>query len=93
MSFDNNYPNRKDHRKPYRKSAAFDRHCRPHGNCPYCEKGRLHVHEHRQPLVEIVAHTDRYLTKEQMAEALDKISKPSPPSVPLKYTIDYTKVI
>jgi hypothetical protein len=42
MSFDKHYPNRKDWRRPYRGSKAFDRSCRPHGSCPYCRKGRQH---------------------------------------------------
>ena len=44
MSFDNkSYPNRKDHRRPYlRGSKRFDRSCRNHGGCPYCERGRKH---------------------------------------------------
>ena len=44
MSFDNKeYPNRKDNRrKYYRGSKRFDRSCRNHGRCPYCEQGRLH---------------------------------------------------
>jgi hypothetical protein len=40
MSFDNNYPNRKDKRKPYRKSKRFDRTCRNHGSCDYCKSNR-----------------------------------------------------
>ena len=32
----------KEHRKPYYKSGRFDRSCRPHGGCPWCEGGRLH---------------------------------------------------
>ena len=42
MSFEHNYPNRKDHRKPYRKSKAIDRSCRSHGSCPWCRGNRLH---------------------------------------------------
>lgn len=42
MSFDKKYPNRKDKRKPYRKSKAFDRSCRNHGTCGYCKNNRLH---------------------------------------------------
>lgn len=30
----------KDHRKPYRKSKAFDRSCRNHGSCSFCEENR-----------------------------------------------------
>lgn len=40
MSFDNSYPNRKDRRKKYRGSKSFDRTCRNHGSCPYCEGTR-----------------------------------------------------
>ena len=41
MSFDKNYPNRKDHRKPYRKAKAVDRSCRNHKSCPWCMDNRL----------------------------------------------------
>lgn len=40
MSFDTNYPNRKDRRKPYRGSQSFDRSCRHGGSCPWCERNR-----------------------------------------------------
>ena len=40
MSFDKTYPNRKDWRRPYRGSKAFDRSCRHHGGCAYCERNR-----------------------------------------------------
>jgi hypothetical protein len=40
MSFDNKYPNRKDHRKAYRGSKAIDRSCRPGGSCPWCNGKR-----------------------------------------------------
>ena len=42
MAFDNHYPNRKDRRREYRKSKRFDRSCRNHGGCPYCEANRLY---------------------------------------------------
>lgn len=47
MGFDNHYPNRKDWRKPYRKAARFDRSCRPHGGCGYCEDNRLYTNKKR----------------------------------------------
>ena len=40
MSFDKEYPNRKDKRKKYRRSKAIDRSCRNHGSCSYCECNR-----------------------------------------------------
>jgi hypothetical protein len=35
MSFDKQYPNRKDHRKPFQGAKAHDVTCRNHGSCPY----------------------------------------------------------
>jgi len=43
VSFDKDYPNRKDRRKPYRKSKRFDRSCRPGGDCPHCQGNRQHA--------------------------------------------------
>ena len=38
-------------RKAYTKSKRFDKSCRNHGGCPYCEGNRLHKHR-KQPTVE-----------------------------------------
>ena len=48
MSFDNYYPNRKDWRKPYRKSQRFDRSCRHGGSCDYCRSNRLYFDKYRR---------------------------------------------
>lgn len=40
MGFDKRYPNRKDKRKAYTGSKRFDRSCRNHGSCGYCESNR-----------------------------------------------------
>lgn len=47
MSFDKVYPNRKDWRKPYWKSKAVDRDCRPGGTCPFCQGSLQHKHRKR----------------------------------------------
>ena len=47
MAFYNQYPNRKDHREPYRGSKACDRACRCHGSCRYCQRSRLHGSQRR----------------------------------------------
>ncbi len=52
MSFDNNYPNRKDKRKKYRGTKAWDRTCRNHGSCPHCEKARKHKIKRQEPIKE-----------------------------------------
>lgn len=48
MSFDKNYPNRKDQRKPYKGAKSVDRSCRCHGGCSYCKGNRLHSTERRR---------------------------------------------
>ena len=41
MSFDKNYPNRKDHREPFQSKAELcDRTCRPGGSCKWCVGNR-----------------------------------------------------
>jgi hypothetical protein len=42
MSFDKKYPRRKDDRKEYRGSKSFDKSCRNHGNCSYCQNNRIY---------------------------------------------------
>lgn len=38
----------KEHRKPYRRSKAFDATCRNHGSCPWCRENRLHATRKRK---------------------------------------------
>jgi ferredoxin len=40
MSFDKDYPNRKDKRKPYRGSRAIAHSCRHGGTCSRCRGDR-----------------------------------------------------
>jgi hypothetical protein len=42
MSFNNQYPNRKDRLGKYYKSKRFDSSCRCHGSCSYCLNNRLY---------------------------------------------------
>ena len=49
MSLDKAITHNKEHRKQYRKSAAFDVSCRPHGGCPWCLGNRTHKHKRREP--------------------------------------------
>ena len=50
MSFDNHYPNRKDWRKPYYRSARFDTTCRNHGSCGWCTNRRTFKNKRRTPI-------------------------------------------
>jgi len=52
MAFDNHYPNRKDHRRPYRGYKWLRRQCHNHGGCPWCERGRQHATRRRMPVAE-----------------------------------------
>jgi hypothetical protein len=47
MSFDKNYPNRKDHRKPFSGAKAIDRTCRNHKGCNCCLSNRTHANRKR----------------------------------------------
>ena len=62
MSFDKNYPNRKDWREPYRDVRQFDGSCRNHGSCPRCQGNRQHADKRRQPAD----------LKEQVVEPLER---------------------
>jgi len=42
MSLEKAIEHGKEKRKPYYRSQRFDRSCRNHGGCPYCESNRLH---------------------------------------------------
>ncbi len=42
MSLDKSIKHGKEHRKPFRGSARFDRSCRTGGDCPYCIGNRTH---------------------------------------------------
>ena len=42
MSLDKAIKYRKEKRKKYRKSEAFDCSCRNHGSCSYCHGNRVH---------------------------------------------------
>jgi hypothetical protein len=52
MSFDKDYPNRKDKRKKYVGKKAVDTTCRNHGSCPYCEKERKYKRKRQEPIEE-----------------------------------------
>lgn len=34
--------NKKEKRKQYRGAKLYDKSCRNHGGCPYCENNRMH---------------------------------------------------
>lgn len=40
MSLDQGILHGKEHRKPYYRSERFDRTCRPHGSCGWCQARR-----------------------------------------------------
>lgn len=40
MSLNKAIKHGKEHRKPYTGSKSFDKTCRNHGGCPWCEENR-----------------------------------------------------
>ena len=48
MSLDKAIKYGKEKRKPYRRAKAIDPWCRNHGNCRWCEEGRLHKNKKRE---------------------------------------------
>lgn len=42
----------KEHRKPYRGSKEFDKHCRNHGDCDWCKGNRTYKFKKREPVIE-----------------------------------------
>lgn len=52
MSLDKAIRSGKEHRKPYRKSARFDRSCRHGGSCDYCRGNRLNSSKKREQSAE-----------------------------------------
>jgi hypothetical protein len=52
MSLDKAIKHKKEKRAPFRKSKAFDRTCRNHGKCPYCEGNRTFQSEKELQRVE-----------------------------------------
>lgn len=52
MSLDQAIRHGKEKRRPYRRSEAFDRSCRPHGGCGYCQNNRLYCDRRRRAAAE-----------------------------------------
>lgn len=52
MSLDKAIEHKKERRKKFRKSKAFDRTCRNHGSCPYCESNRTIQAQKEQERIE-----------------------------------------
>ena len=48
MSLEKAIKHGKEKRKPYQGSKRFDRTCRNHGSCKYCENNRLHSSKRRR---------------------------------------------
>lgn len=62
----------KEWRKPYYNSGRFDRTCRPHGGCPWCECNRKHSELCDMPLTDYPEDaTIRGMDIEWLPEELD----------------------
>jgi hypothetical protein len=52
MSLDKAIKYGKEKRKPYWNSGAFDRSCRPHGDCPWCRGKEIYKRLRAELLIE-----------------------------------------
>jgi len=52
MSHDKAIKHKKEKRKKYRKSQAFDHTCRNHGACGYCRLNRKHNSKKRKQIAD-----------------------------------------
>lgn len=50
MSLAKAITHKKERRKPYRGSKAFDHTCRNHGSCSWCEGNRTHHNKKRESI-------------------------------------------
>jgi hypothetical protein len=51
MGLEKSIASGQERRKSYKGSKLYDRSCRNHGGCPYCESNRLHKHKRREPII------------------------------------------
>ncbi len=49
MSLNKAVASRKEYRKPYHGSKVFDKTCRNHGGCPWCEENRKFKFRDKHP--------------------------------------------
>lgn len=49
MSLDKAITHGKEFRKPYKGSKRYDKSCRNHGGCPYCERNRQFKFRDKHP--------------------------------------------
>lgn len=66
-------------KQPYRKSRAFDRSCRCHGDCVYCLGNRMH--RHRRQLAKAAGEQVRRLVRRR-PRALRRVQ----PALPIEGT-------
>lgn len=70
MSFDKNYPNRKDHRKEFTGAKAYVHSCRNGGSCAYCQ-GNRNINKTK---LELVAKDElEYVALEKDEEYMDDV--------------------
>lgn len=62
MSLDKAIQHKKEHRRAYRGSKAFDHTCRNHGSCPYCEDTRTYQSRKTKDAAKDALRTDKDTT-------------------------------
>lgn len=76
MSLDKAITHGKEHRKPYRRSKAWDTSCRNHGSCSWCQGNRLHKYRKEQARLDFeyqdFLQNDFYYCRHRLARDLDE---------------------
>lgn len=75
MSLDKAILHKKEHRKPYRGSKAFDSSCRNHGSCPWCRDNRMHKFRDKSGKEEEINAELDVLQIEGAEKGADEVSK------------------
>lgn len=63
MSLNKAIERKKEKRKIYRGSKAFDRTCRNHGSCDFCKSNRLHKFRRKEPIIERTEFSTEFISR------------------------------
>jgi UDP-N-acetylglucosamine pyrophosphorylase len=80
MSLDKAIEHKKEKRKQYRNSSAFDRSCRNHGSCPYCERNRTFAGKRAAMKSNTEEQVDEYMGYWNIPDGTDAIEAAIKPS-------------
>jgi hypothetical protein len=71
MSLEKAIQHKKEKRKPYKDSRRFDRSCRNHGNCGWCENQRTFTNKRKCFVAQAQIDETNYETGKEYENAFD----------------------